>query len=257
MSTNDPDELRREIDQTRSNLSYDVNALADEAAPRNIARRQVRRVHSSAMSLRERLFGSDDDYETEYAQVYDPDYYRAGAPGGWQAGYGPGPTDYQGDATYQTGGGGNTEGGTLHHAREGVGDVAHQAREGAGDMAHHVRDTAADAPRQIRRKTQGAPLTLGLIAFGVGGLVAAMLPPSAKEREMASTVKQQATPLVDEAKSVAKESADHVKPAAQEAVESVKDEARSGAHEVRQEAKEGAGNVRDRASEAKDDVKNQ
>ncbi|HET9128782.1 MAG TPA: DUF3618 domain-containing protein [Propionibacteriaceae bacterium] len=262
MSTNDPEEIRREIDATRSSLSYDVNALADEARPRNIARRQVRKVRSSAMSLRERLFGSDDDseYESGYSQVYDPDYYRAGAPGGWQSGsnaWEPG----------MYGGQGAEEGGMVQQAREGVGNVAgsvsdtaqnaaHSVADTAQNAAHTVRDTAAQAPRQLKQKTQGAPLTLGLIAFGVGGLVAALLPPSDKERQAAARVKEQAAPLVDEAKSVAQESVQNLKPAAQDAVASVKETAQSGVQEVKQDAQSGAQNVKDQASQAKDDVQN-
>lgn len=242
MSTNDPEELRREIDATRSSLSYDVNALADEANPRSIARRQVRKVQSSAWSLRDRLFGSDDSDEgTEYSAVYDPDYYRAGAPGGWEAGYAAGPAVYQ----HQQ------QGGTAHHVREGASDVADTVRE----KAHDVRDAAAEAHRQVRQKTQGAPLTLGLIAFGLGGLVAALLPPSDKERRAAASVKEQAAPLVEEAKSVARESVEHVRPAAEDAVDSVRQTARTGVQEVTEDAQEGARNVRDEASQAKDQVR--
>jgi len=260
MSTNDPEEIRREIDETRSSLSDDVNALADEARPRNIARRQVRKARSSAMSLRERLFGSDDDdYGTGYSQVYDPDYYRAAAPGGWQSG----------SNAWEPGmhGGRGGESGMVQQAREGVGnvagsvgdtaqDAAHSVADSAQNAAHAVRDTAAQAPQQLKRKTQGAPLTLGLIAFGVGGLVAALLPASDKERQAAARVKEQASPLVDEAKNVAQESVQNLKPAAQDAVNSVKETAQSGAQEVKEDAQSGAQNVKDQASQAKDDVQN-
>ena len=226
MSSNDPEQIRREIDATRSSLSYDVNALADEARPSSVARRQVRKVQSSAWSLRERLFGSDD--ETEYAGMYDPDYYRAAA--GYQ-------TRDEGDMTRQV--------------REGVSGMTDTVR----DTAHTVRDTAADAPRQVRRRTQGAPLTLGLIAFGVGGLVAALLPASDKERQAAVALKDQAGPLVDEAKAVAQESMERIKPAAKDAVGSVQETARSGAQAVKQDAQDSAQVVRDQASQAKDQVR--
>lgn len=211
MSTNDPDQIRQDIDRTRANLSYDVNALADEADPRTIARRQVDKVKSSAGSLRERLFGSDDDYDTY----------------GYGYGYGAAESD--------------------------PGKVQ-QVREGAGELAGNVRDAAADAPRQIRRRTQGAPLALGMIAFGVGGLVAALMPASDTERRAASTVKEQAAPLVDEAKAVAQEAVENVRPAAEEAVASVQDTAKTGAETVREDARTGAETVKQEAQRAKDDV---
>ena len=211
MSTNDPDQIRQEIDRTRANLSYDVNALADEADPRTMARRQVNKVKSSAGSLRERLFGSDDAYD----------------PYGYGAGYGS--------------------------ADSGPGTVQ-QVREGAGELAGNVRDAAADAPRQIRRRTQGAPLALGMIAFGVGGLVAALMPATDTERRAASAVKEQAAPLVEEAKAVAQESVENVRPAAEEAVASVQDTAKTGAETVREDARSGAESVKQDAQQAKDDV---
>lgn len=214
MSTTDPDEIRRDIDRTRANLSYDVNALADEADPRNIARRQVNKVRSSAGSLKDRIFGSDDD--STYGAYND---YGA---------YGPS----------QSSGAG----------------IVQQAREGASDMAGNVRDAAADAPRQLRRKTQGAPLALGLVAFGLGGVVAALMPASDTERRAASAVKEQAAPLVEEAKAVAQEAVENVRPAAEEAVASVQDTAKSGVETVREDARSSAETVRQDDRRAKDDV---
>lgn len=60
-TNNDPDEIRRDIERTRANLSTDVNALADEAKPGNVVKRQVEGVKESAQNLKERVFGSDDD----------------------------------------------------------------------------------------------------------------------------------------------------------------------------------------------------
>lgn len=58
---NDPEEIRRDIERTRAHLSQDVNALADEAKPGNVVRRQVEGVKEGAQSLKERVFGSPDD----------------------------------------------------------------------------------------------------------------------------------------------------------------------------------------------------
>ncbi|MDO5499591.1 MAG: DUF3618 domain-containing protein [Propionibacteriaceae bacterium] len=66
---NDPEEIRRDIERTRANLSQDVNALADEARPGNVVRRQVEGVRESAQGLKERVFGSPED--DRYASNYD------------------------------------------------------------------------------------------------------------------------------------------------------------------------------------------
>ena len=38
--SNDPDEIRRQIEATRAGLSDDVNALSDKVSPTQIAKRQ-------------------------------------------------------------------------------------------------------------------------------------------------------------------------------------------------------------------------
>lgn len=65
-TSNDPDEIRRDIEQTRARLSNDVNALADEAKPGNVAKRQVDKVKGGARDLKDRIMGSDDDGPAAY-----------------------------------------------------------------------------------------------------------------------------------------------------------------------------------------------
>jgi hypothetical protein len=59
--TSNPEEIRAEIERTRANLSNDVNALADEANPKNIAKRQVDKVKDGAVSVKDRIMGSASD----------------------------------------------------------------------------------------------------------------------------------------------------------------------------------------------------
>lgn len=56
-----PEEIRRDIERTRSELSDNVNALEDRSKPGNIARSQVDKVKAGANDLRERVFGSPED----------------------------------------------------------------------------------------------------------------------------------------------------------------------------------------------------
>jgi gas vesicle protein len=58
MSTN-PEEIRRDIERTRAELSENVNALGDSAKPSNIVREQVDQVKEGVHSFKERIFGSD------------------------------------------------------------------------------------------------------------------------------------------------------------------------------------------------------
>ena len=74
----------------------------------------------------------------------------------------------------------------------------------------------------MRQQTQGSPLVAGAIAFGVGFLVAAILPPSQPEQRAAEGLLDKAEPLKDELASAGREVADGVKGVAQDAVQEVK-----------------------------------
>ena len=57
--SNNPEEIRRDIERTRAELSDNVNALGDSAKPSNIVREQVDQVKEGVHSFKERIFGSD------------------------------------------------------------------------------------------------------------------------------------------------------------------------------------------------------
>lgn len=64
-TSSDPDEIRAEIERTRANLSGDVDALADTANPKNVARRQVdntkAKVSDALSGVKEKVMGAADD----------------------------------------------------------------------------------------------------------------------------------------------------------------------------------------------------
>jgi len=59
--SNDPDQIRLEIERTRSELSDNVNALGDKVSPGSIARRQAGRVRGAATSVKDAVLGSASD----------------------------------------------------------------------------------------------------------------------------------------------------------------------------------------------------
>lgn len=124
----------------------------------------------------------------------------------------------------------------------GAADDAASSVAGAGEsVAHGVED----AGRSVTRKTQGNPLAAGLVAFGAGLLVASLIPPSRRERELAAKVEDKAQPLVEGAKDAALEVGEHLKEPARDAVESVKATAQTAAQEVADEAKSSGRTVAD------------
>ena len=57
-TSNDPDLLRAEIEQTRANLSQNVNALGEAVTPGNIARRQKDKAKGAAVGLKDKIMGT-------------------------------------------------------------------------------------------------------------------------------------------------------------------------------------------------------
>jgi gas vesicle protein len=69
MSSNDPDQLRAEIERTRSDLSQNVNALGEAVTPGNIAKRQVDKVAGAAVGLKDKVMGTVDDATSSAADT--------------------------------------------------------------------------------------------------------------------------------------------------------------------------------------------
>jgi len=59
--TNNPDEIRSNIEETRRDLGADVDALADKVTPSKIAERQADKVKDALRSAREHVMGSWSD----------------------------------------------------------------------------------------------------------------------------------------------------------------------------------------------------
>src|SRR5919205_991654 len=60
-TSNDPEVLRAEIEQTQARLSQDVNALGEAVTPGNIARRQVGKAKGAAVGLKDKVMGTAED----------------------------------------------------------------------------------------------------------------------------------------------------------------------------------------------------
>jgi Protein of unknown function (DUF3618) len=56
--TNDPDEIREQIEATRSHLSQDVNTLADTVNPAHAAKRTVGHARTAVLGAKDRVMGA-------------------------------------------------------------------------------------------------------------------------------------------------------------------------------------------------------
>ena len=144
--------------------------------------------------------------------------------------------------------------GRFSSVKESVMGSAHDGAGSVSDAASSATGSAQEAGHQAVEKAKGNALAVGLIAFGVGALVASLLPSTEKERDLTSQAKEKAAPAVDAAKSAAQDVASNLKQPAQDAVASVKDTAQSAAGTVADDARSAAGDVQDSAQQSKDAV---
>ena len=132
--------------------------------------------------------------------------------------------------------------------KESVMGTAHDTTGGGADLAHGAVEGVKGAPDLARRQARGNPLAAGAVALAAGWLLGSLLPASEKERELATTAKDRAQPLVDEATSVVQETAQGLKEPAQQAAQSVKQTAQEGVQHVKEDSSSAAKDVKDAAS---------
>ena len=134
--------------------------------------------------------------------------------------------------------------GTAHSLGSSTSGTAGSTMDSATGAVGSVKGTAQD-------KVQGAPLAAGLVAFGAGMIVSALIPASETEAVAAGHVvdaaKEHGQPVVDQAKSVAQDVAEDVKETATQAAAEVKDTAAEGADRVKSEGQSGVDEVRSQA----------
>jgi Protein of unknown function (DUF3618) len=229
MTSSDPDVIRRQIEDTRRELSYDVDALNEKVNPARVMDRRVTAAKGRITRVKEKVMGSASD-TTSAAQ------YRASNAVG-------------------------TVQGAASNAAGTVSDAASSAAGTVSDAASTAVGAVQQAPDAIVRQTQGNPLAAGLIAFGVGWLVSSLLPASEKEKQLAqqaeTAIRENKDALLEPAKQVAQEVGEQLKPAAQQAVESVKATAQDAATTVAEEGKSAAADVQGKAKQAKTTVQSQ
>jgi len=232
MTSSDPDVIRRQIEDTRRELSYDVDALNEKVNPARVVDRRVSAAKGRISNLKEKVMGSDP--------------YSGHSSGG----------GVRQAASHAA----DRVSGTASSATASVQDAASSAASSVQDAAATAADAVQQAPQAIRRQTRGNPLAAGLIAFGAGWLVSSLLPATRREQELADQAKQVAQEKVapvaqqvagevrENLREPAQQAVDSVKATAQDAKDTVADEGRLAAQDVSGRAQDAAGTVRTNAS---------
>lgn len=130
-------------------------------------------------------------------------------------------------------------------------DARDRVSGGTSSGAGSVKGSAQQGVGALESTTAGNPITAGLVAFGAGMLISALLPASTKEAEAArrvvETAKEQGQPLLDDVKSRGQDLGKDLGDKAAQAAQDVKAQAQDSAANVKQEAQESAGQVKDDA----------
>jgi gas vesicle protein len=216
-----------DIEATRASLSRDIDELTDKVSPARVVDRQKEAAKEAARSrfgaVREKVMGAAPDL-------------------GAVRGHLPG-----------SGSGGSSGPGVGERASGLASDVSSQ-------VSGTVSGSASGAVDTVAARAQGNPLAAGLVAFGAGMVLSALLPASEKETRVAGraveAAKEHGQPVLEEARSVgqqlgadlkesAAESAAQVKDTASESVAHVKDEGQSSARTVKDEGQSSAQTVKD------------
>ncbi|MGN9777522.1 DUF3618 domain-containing protein [Micromonospora sp. H33] len=219
--SNDPDQIREQIETTRVELRRNVDTLTDRVNPRRVASERADRVRGRLGRVKDKVMGSA---------------MQAREVGGQRAS-----------------GTGQRVSGTAHQASGALAGAAHRA----SDTASSAADRARAMPQMTRERTEGAPLAAGLIAFGVGLLASSLIPPSEPERRLSGQAKQKAKEHSGEIKQQAGAMTHRVQEdlrgPAQQAAQSIKSKATESASAVQDQGRTAARQVQGQVRESRDD----
>jgi gas vesicle protein len=215
MTSSDPEVIRRQIEETRSNLSYDVDALNEKVNPTRVVDRRVGKAKSSVTGLRDRVFGAAQE------------------------------------TGQHAGGVASNAAGTVQGAAS---SAAGSVQDAASTAADAVQQAPAALKSQAQGNPLAAGLIAFGVGWLVSSLLPTSEKEKQLASQAETAVKEHSQPLVDQAKNVAQEIGDNLKPAAQEAVESVKATAQEGVETVKSEGQSAAQDVQGQAKDAKETV---
>jgi gas vesicle protein len=218
MTSSDPDVIRRQIEDTRANLSYDVDALNEKVNPTRVMDRRVGKAKSTVTGLKDRVFGAAHDTRAQ-----------------------------MGSAT-------SDMAGSAQQAASSAADTVQDAASTAMGAVQSAPDTIQ---RQAQGNPLAAGVIAFGVGWLVSSLLPTSEKEKQLAAQAESAVKEHSQPLVDQAKNVAQEIGDNLKPVAQDAVESVKSTAQEGVETVKSEGQSAAQDVQGQAQQSRETVQGQ
>jgi hypothetical protein len=218
MTSSDPDVIRRQIEDTRRELSYDVDALNEKVNPARVVDRRVTAAKGKMTNLKEKVMGSAHD------------------------------------TTYHAQGAASNAAGSVQNAASSAADSVQGAAASAATAVQQAPDTIV---RQTQGNPLAAGLIAFGVGWLVSSLLPASEKERQLAQQAETAIRENKDALIEPAKQVAQEIGDELKPAAQQAVESVKATAQDAASTVTEEGKSAAADVQGQAKQAKTTVQSQ
>jgi len=215
MTTSDPEVIRRQIEDTRRELSYDVDALNEKVNPARVVDRRVSAAKGRMTNLKEKVMGSAHD-TTSSAQGM-----ASNAAGSVQ-------------------GAASSAAGTVQDATSSAVDAVQQAPQ--------------MMKQQAQGNPLAAGLIAFGVGWLVSSLLPASEKEKQLAQQAESAVREHKDALLEPAKQAAQEIGEQLKPAAQDAVESVKSTAQDAAATVKDEGQAAVQDVQGQAEQSKQRV---
>jgi hypothetical protein len=218
MTTSDPEVIRRQIEDTRRELSYDVDALNEKVNPARVVDRRVTAAKGRVSNLKEKVMGSAQDTTSSAHGMMS-------------------------DAA-----------GSVHHAGSSAVGTVQDAASSAVGAVQQAPDAVV---RQTQGNPLAAGLIAFGVGWLVSSLLPASEKEKQLAQQAESAVREHKDALLEPAKQAAQEIGDQLKPAAQDAVESVKATAQDAAATVKDEGQAAVQDVQGQAQQSKQKVQSQ
>ncbi|WP_433648791.1 DUF3618 domain-containing protein [Micromonospora zamorensis] len=214
--SSDPDRIRREIETTRTELSYDVDALTDKVNPRRIAGDRVGQARGAFTRAKEKVMGSSSHMGQEASQRMS---HMAGS------------------------------------VRDETRSLGHQSREAMGSVRDEARSLGQQSREQAQGNPMAAGLVafgVGLLAASLIPPSGRERHLAGRARNMVSEHSDQ---LREQASQVGHQMQDNLREPAQQAAQSVRSTAQQGVSAVRDQGRSAAGQVQGETHAAADDLR--
>ena len=215
MTSSDPDVIRQQIEDTRRELSYDVDALNEKVNPARVVDRRVTAAKGRLTSVKERVMGSAQDTTSSAHGMAS-----------------------------------NAAGSVQGAASSAAGSV----QDAAASAADAVQQAPQQIVQQTQGNPMAAGLIAFGVGWLVSSLLPASQKEKELAQQAESAVREHKDTLLEPAKQAAQEIGEQLKPAAQEAVESVKATAQDAASTVTEQGKSAAADVKGQAQDSKEKV---